>query len=397
MHFQNTLTTALLFLASMGSRTFAAPHHKHRHTPKAVYFMTNTSPNNAIIPIPVSSNGTLHAPGPAVLTGGHGSRGVVAATNRTAGPDALFSQGAIRVVDNYLFAVNAGSNTLSLFQIDPSNPTHLTLLGAPVSTYGEFPVSVAYSRSLRLACVANAGRANSVACFEVSADGVLKNVGVKGLGLAQTTPPRGPPSTVSDILFVGEEGDQRLVVTIKGVRTGAMRSFPCARGNCDLERETATAPMGAGALFGISPIRSDTIVVADPSVGAATIRFQQGPMSTISTTITNITGQVATCWSAYSSDTRTVFVTDAAVNRIVEINYSGKVGTIVELKNGNAGNTDVVAADGGWLYALSARIGGAAVVVVDVETMREVQTLRVPEAGVESMGMQVWPAQSVGF
>ncbi len=47
-----------------------------------------------------------------------------------------------------LVAVNAGSNTLSLFKIDEQEPTKLMRVGEPVDTMGEFPVSVAASTVL---------------------------------------------------------------------------------------------------------------------------------------------------------------------------------------------------------------------------------------------------------
>ena len=48
----------------------------------------------------------------------------------------------------YLVAVNAGSNTLSFFQIDGDDATKLTMLGDPVDTLGDFPTTVAMSEDL---------------------------------------------------------------------------------------------------------------------------------------------------------------------------------------------------------------------------------------------------------
>jgi hypothetical protein len=45
----------------------------------------------------------------------------------------------------YLFTVNPGTHTVSMFTIDPYHPTRLTLIGTPADTLGEFPISVAYS------------------------------------------------------------------------------------------------------------------------------------------------------------------------------------------------------------------------------------------------------------
>lgn len=48
----------------------------------------------------------------------------------------------------YLFTTNAGSNTLSVFTIDPRDPLHPRLIGKPAATLGHIPVSVAYSQRL---------------------------------------------------------------------------------------------------------------------------------------------------------------------------------------------------------------------------------------------------------
>ena len=58
---------------------------------------------------------------------------------------ALFSQGPVAVNQETgrLATVNAGSNTVQLFDIDPLNPTQLTAVGEPVPSGGDFPVSVA--------------------------------------------------------------------------------------------------------------------------------------------------------------------------------------------------------------------------------------------------------------
>ena len=51
-------------------------------------------------------------------------------------------------------AVNAGSKTLSLFKIDPADPTKLTKVGQDADTLGEFPVSVAFSEKLKMGRIA---------------------------------------------------------------------------------------------------------------------------------------------------------------------------------------------------------------------------------------------------
>ena len=58
----------------------------------------------------------------------------------------------------------AGSNTISLFRINPENPSQLTLLGLPVWSGGEFPMSAAFNEDGSRVCVLNGGKVAGVRC-----------------------------------------------------------------------------------------------------------------------------------------------------------------------------------------------------------------------------------------
>ena len=49
-----------------------------------------------------------------------------------------------------------------MFKIDFENPAKLTMVGSPVSSGGEFPVSIAINDQGTMACVVNAGQVNGV-------------------------------------------------------------------------------------------------------------------------------------------------------------------------------------------------------------------------------------------
>lgn len=49
-----------------------------------------------------------------------------------------------------LYAVNAGSNSITMFEIDEHDPTKLTMVGQPVDSMGDFPNSIALSSKLGL-------------------------------------------------------------------------------------------------------------------------------------------------------------------------------------------------------------------------------------------------------
>ena len=64
--------------------------------PRAIYFMTNAA-NNSIVALRVAADGTL-SNGSFTATGGAGMQGIV--DGAPAAPDALFSQGAVKVAGN---------------------------------------------------------------------------------------------------------------------------------------------------------------------------------------------------------------------------------------------------------------------------------------------------------
>ncbi|KAF8535692.1 hypothetical protein BDD12DRAFT_892068 [Trichophaea hybrida] len=373
-------------------------------TARAVYFSTNDPTGNAVITIQVDEDGLL-AMGNKYPTGGKGGIGIDAKTGKPALPDPLSSQDSLQVGDDFLFVVNAGSNSLSMFSIDTANPTYLTLVGEPVDTQGEFPVSVAYSSALKQACVVNGGAVSNVACYTVDrAAGLAPVEGfmVKDFGLNQTTPPMGPLSTVSDIFFSPDSSG--LHVTIKGPNfgDGSLLSFPCNIESRLCKAPTANKPNGTAVLFGSSFINKTTFLAADASFGAVTIQidktatgFEQTVLST-----TPINGQRATCWTAFSRKTNTVFVTDAQVNHIVEINPdNGSIVSTVNLTNSGKGNFDLQVG-GDFLYALSPLKESVSVTVLDLSSgpgaPKEKQTFSIPGiVGQSSTGMQVFPAVSI--
>ncbi|KAL9023432.1 MAG: hypothetical protein Q9196_007203, partial [Gyalolechia fulgens] len=78
--------------------------------PRAIYFLTNDAAGNSIVALNVGPDGFL-SDGSVTPTGGKGASAINGATNQPSGPDALFSQSALKVEGNTMVAVNPGSNT----------------------------------------------------------------------------------------------------------------------------------------------------------------------------------------------------------------------------------------------------------------------------------------------
>lgn len=148
-----------------------------------------------------------------------------------------------------LAVVNAGSNTVQLFDIDPKNPTNISAIGKPVPSGGDFPQSIAWNYAGDKMCVLNGGLESNVQyvapclasfsafslfarCFLVDKKGKLTAVGVGAIETYNQTsnPPHGPAGTASHIIFTADQGG--VIVVAKGIPTdldnnpGYMRVWP---------------------------------------------------------------------------------------------------------------------------------------------------------------------------
>lgn len=258
-----------------------------------------------------------------------------------------------------------------MFSISSTDPTILTPLGQPVSTLGEFPISVTLSTKLSLACVANTGAKAGVACLSMSATTGLAPLdkSLRPFAINQTTPPTGPLNTVSQTFFNADSS--ALLTTVKGDptvnNTGFLSVFPVVNGAVSMT-ETRSSPAGTAVLFGTALLpNSNDIFVTDASFGSATLSLDAKNVASVAAS-TKIADQKATCWAAFSDVTGTAFVTDVAVNHLVEVDT--KTGQLVKelvSSNGNPGLIDLVSA-GNFVYALSPGNASvkAAVTVFDV-------------------------------
>lgn len=293
-----------------------------------------------------------------------------------------------------LLAVNPGSNTLSMFTIDPWNPTSLSPVGTPAPTLGDFPVSVTISQKLNQACVANSGTNAGIACFYMTPHGLIpldKAIRSLTLSPAQSNPPAGPLNTISQTFF--NDDSSALLTTVKGNganNTGYISAFPVQNGRVSTQ-DVRSSPNGTAVLFGVAPLpgQNDKIFMTDASFGATTVDVSRN-LTASSLTHTAIDGQGATCWATFSSTTGTGFVTDVKVNRLVEIDpCTGAIVAEHDSQNGNAGMIDLEG-KGDFVYALAPG-NQTHVSVWDVSggkgTAKEVQNFAVNGVGGSAQGM----------
>ncbi|KAF2868260.1 hypothetical protein BDV95DRAFT_501291 [Massariosphaeria phaeospora] len=407
MHLPSSST--LIFLSTLPLLTAALPasngiHGRNpAHNGKAIYLITN-GVENSVAALPISADGTL---GDAKLTPTGGKGGAtVNAMGQPAAPDSLVSQSALTIAGKHIFAVNAGSNTISMFAIDSKDPTWLKMVGEPAALPGTFPNTVAASAKNSLVCVGTTGSKAGISCANFDAKhGIGAMDALRPFPLGQSDPPSGPVNTVSHTFFSADQ--LTLFTTVKGNpmvnNTGFLSAFSVDRGetaDCAVTlstKETRSKPNGTAVLFGSQPIPDTNppqIFSTDASFGAAILSVS--PSSTATTlALGPIADQMATCWVAISPVTKTAYVTDVAINRIVEMSLkdasiTGEIDLRMQTKS--PGFIDLRAA-GGYLYALAPGNATvkAAVSVVDLASKALVQQKELAPFGIAAtaMGMAV--------
>ncbi|KAI0741672.1 hypothetical protein C8Q80DRAFT_1110493 [Daedaleopsis nitida] len=362
MLFSTAILTSVLAASTLVS---AAPMHRRgtkMMTSKtlldaagAVYFITNEGDQNMIIAASINADGTLNLDR-AVSTGGSGAHGLTDPN----GPDGLFSQAAIKASakGQVLATVNAGSGTISLFSIDPATPTNIQQIGNPISSEGEFPMSLAFNDEGSRLCVLNGGTVNGVNCYTVDKSSGLKPIAnsLRSLSLNQTTPATGPAGSASQVLFT-EDGKQ-LIASVKGVppTPGFIAVWDVQDdGSLSADFKSIEPPSGGALPFSMTLIPGKNAVLAtDPALGFDIIDLAGNSSSAV-----KIDGQGATCWSSLSKKTGNFYLTDIGTSIVTEVSIDDKLkATIVKQYNQTAGSATIdndiaTIGDSDFLYVLS--------------------------------------------
>ncbi|KZV72173.1 hypothetical protein PENSPDRAFT_663971 [Peniophora sp. CONT] len=338
----------------------------------AAYFITNDPTGNYIVAADINADGSLTLAS-AVSTGGLGEHGNVT------GADPLYSQGAIVVNTNasMLATVNAGSNTVSLFSIDPSTPSSLTAIGAPVSSGGEFPQSVAFNDAGDKLCALNGGSIDGVQCFWVNATTGLKPItnSRRYMGLNQTTPATGVAGTASHIIFSADQNS--VYAATKGNpavnTTGYIAAWDISDAGLSEEAYRLDMPTGGNLPFsiGLIPGTNGSLLVTDAAVGYNIFDFSKGVPASLDSNATvavPVEGQGAVCWNAYSPKTGSFYLTDFLTNLVTEVAVDATTLNATQIAQydtqGNAGLIDLEVASFGGNDYLYVAMGTAAAIQV---------------------------------
>lgn len=369
---------------------------------RAAYFLDDNPNGSSIVSLKINPlDGTLSDP-IRTYTGGEGLQGLfmsatpgVPATPGAADP--LFSQDAVLVSQDYLFTVNTGSNTVSMFFIDKNAPWSPRLINT-ASSVGEFPMSIAYSPKLKTTCVLNGGAKAGVACFSTDhAKGLTPLGSFLPIALGQTTPPVGPPGTTSDIVF--NPSETALFVTIKGdpPSPGFIYVYPVTSSGTISSAPKISNPSELVVDFSISFLGSDSrAVITDASYGAAIVDVADDWSVTVEKKIV-VAGQGASCWGAYSQRFNTVFIMDAGHSNITLVDpESGDIKGFAVQNAAGMGSFDT-AQDQTYLYTLK---GSPSISVSDLSGLthgaapKEIQSLDLSALGERATwtGMAIYPS-----
>ncbi|MBW7882507.1 MAG: beta-propeller fold lactonase family protein [Caldilineaceae bacterium] len=316
-----TYRILLALLVLVATLFVAAPvQGQSSGAPGAVYAMTNASSGNEIVVYHRSADGLLTLAG-FFATGGLG---------KTIEPDdALGAQNPLILSpDNrWLFAVNAGSNTISVFQVGPSG---LALLQV-IASGGDFPVSLTMNRNLLY--VLNAGGDGNVTGFTVAANGLLSPLAgsTRSLNAGGTNPPF---FLVSPAQVGFSPAGKWLAVTVKGIHPVHQIHIFAVDGSGLPSAQPVTRVAANTLSFGFVFDGNDRLVVTEPfgnsfngvpgpglSAASSYRIAADGSLSPISSSVTNF--QTATCWIAITNNTRFAYTTNNASATISSYKVAG--------------------------------------------------------------------------
>jgi 6-phosphogluconolactonase (cycloisomerase 2 family) len=323
-----TLTATAL----VAGAAVAAPAHVTGHA-AAVFVQTDDTSANAVVAYDRAANGTLTRAGQ-YPTGGKGGMldGSVV--------DHLASQGSL-VLDRahgLLYAVNAGSDTLTVFDVAGDRLTRREVIG----TGGTFPVSVAVHGNL--VYVLNARDGGSVQGFLRLGDRLVRVPSWhRELGLNPAMTPEFT-STPGQVAFTPD--GRQLIVTTKG-NGSDIDVFAVDPLLGPSRRPVVTADPSTP--FGVTFDARGHLVVAESganSVATYTVH-RDGTLGLIDRVAT---GQAATCWVASAGDT--LYASNAGSNDLSLVRNDGGALTHLGETATDAGTVDVTTSpDGRFLYA----------------------------------------------
>ena len=351
-----TRVLATLPAAAIGVAAFAAAPASFAATPTAasisaggaVFVQTDDLDHNSVVAFTRDDDGQLHRVGE-VRTGGRGG------VERDVPLDSLASQDSLTYdkAHHLLFAVNAGSNTVTSFRVDGA---HLSRLQT-VASGGVFPVSLAAGHGRLF--VLNAGASGNVTGYRITAAGRLAALpgGSRDLGLANEA----RPEFITAPADVAQTPDgEHVVVTTKANNLVDVFTVSDGRLSAAVRNRAASA-----VPFALSFDSHGSLAVANAgnsSVSSYRVNAD-GTLETITAGAED--GQAALCWLVGTGDTffggnaGSSSISAFAVDDDGTVSLTGTADGVVARTGGGTGGTIdlAITADQRFLYAENAFAG----------------------------------------
>jgi 6-phosphogluconolactonase len=361
---RNFFISSILFTSSIASAGLAEPCQGH------VYAMTNDDDGNSVVVYDRANDGTLTL-SELVSTGGDGSGG----GHPLEPVDALGSQSPLLMSNDglWLFAVNAGSNEISVFRVRRSG----LQLTAVVPSGGDFPASLTLHEDLLY--VLNSGGEGNITGFRLTSSGKLKaiNDSTRSLDVDGENPPE---FLVSPAQVGFDPSGDFLLLTIKG--SNEIRVYPMLPSGrpttYPVYNESAgTAPFGFdfdafGHLLVVEPFGSSPPMTGMAGAVSSYELQTDGSLLLISESIPNF--QSAACWLTSTEAIPYAFVTNNGMSTVsaYSVNELGEL-SLVE-PSGVSGITGAnpvdlaITPNGAYLYTVNAGAGTISMFEVDAGT-----------------------------
>lgn len=273
-------TAALMVAAGPAAAREVSHASSHAGAGADVFVQTDNLAGNAIAVYDRGSSGTLTAAG-TYATGGDGGQLTGSVV------DHLGSQGSLQydAQTSELFAVNAGSDTVSVFEVHGDK----LYLHEVVGSNGSFPVSITVHGNV--AYVLNALNGGSIQGYRLAYGGLVPIPGSqRSLGLNPAATPQFV-NTPGDIVF--SPNGKQLLVTTKA-NTNAVDVF--AIGKLGLPSATPVVNDEAGTVpFAIAFTGPDQVDIGEAGTDAVA-SFKLSGNGTLTSLDSLGTGGAATCW-----------------------------------------------------------------------------------------------------
>ncbi len=313
---------------------------------RAVFVQTNELDGNRIVVFERHGDGRLTEDG-TYRTGGNGGNVAPGTVS-----DRLGSQGSLAYDERHrlLFAVNAGSDSVSVFRV---HGTRLQLTDVDPSG-GDFPASIAVHDDL--VYVLNAGGVGIVQGFEIRGDRIRALEGsARSLGLANTD----PPNFLTSPGQVGFTPDgSKLIVTTKA--SGSTIDIFRVRRDGTLSETAVENPSATPVPFAFTFDPRGRLVSGEAAMSTVTA-YTINANRTLASPQSQSDGQAALCWIVEARGFFYVANTGSNTLSGYRIDASGRptlIGSTGVVATTGAGPIDMATAAGGrFLYSQTGLAG----------------------------------------